>query len=101
MNEDAAMSGSEVGHDLMLPDLLDLTAADPLCQAFRERLQDGALILDGGRVARVSTPCLQVLVAAAASARAGGIGFRLRHASPVLSAAITDLGLAAALPLED
>ncbi|MFC7478224.1 STAS domain-containing protein [Dankookia sp. GCM10030260] len=87
--------------EFLLPDMLDLTAADPLCHALRERLHDGVLILDGSRTARISTPCLQVLAAAAASAGATGIGFRLRHASPVLSAAISDLGLAAVLPHED
>ncbi|WP_216839599.1 STAS domain-containing protein [Falsiroseomonas tokyonensis] len=85
---------------LVLPASLDLTQAEPLCQALRERLQDPAIWLDGGAVERISTPCLQLLAAAHASAQARGIPFRLRGASAVLASAIADLGLSTAIPLE-
>ena len=97
---DDTAAGTAAERDLSLPDLLDLTAAEPLCRMLRDRLGDGDLTMDGARVARISTPCLQVLVAAAATARARGIGFRLRHASPVLTEAVADLGLTAVLPIE-
>ena len=87
--------------EVRLPVLLDLTAAEPLCQTLRERLEDGDLLLDGSEVARITTPCLQVMAAAATTCRARGYSFRLRRASPVLSAAIADLGLTTALPIGD
>ncbi|WP_439598646.1 STAS domain-containing protein [Falsiroseomonas sp.] len=91
---------SQDSPSLVLPASLDLTQAEPLCQALRERLQDSALCLEGSAVERVSTPCLQLLAAAHASARARGIPFRLHGASAVLVAAIADLGLSTAIPLE-
>jgi chemotaxis protein CheX len=86
---------------LILPPSLDLTEAEGLCQALRDRLHEGALLLDASMVERISTPCLQVLAAAAASAMRRGAEFRLRHASTAFSAAIADLGLTAAIPFED
>jgi anti-anti-sigma regulatory factor len=86
---------------LALPALLDLTAAEPLCRSLREALGIGPLLLDGAAVERISTPCLQVLASAAATAAVQGLPFRLRAASPVLSAAIAGLGLGAAIPCED
>ncbi len=51
-------------------------------------------VLDLAKVERVSTACLQVLVATAQAARTHGRAFRLTAESPCLSAAIADLGLA-------
>lgn len=79
---------------------LDLTAAEPLLRQLRDALRDGAVLLDGADVERASTPCLQVLAATAIAARKGDLPFRILGASPVLAAAIADLGLAAAIPLE-
>lgn len=89
------------GAAIALPASLDLTEADGLCQALRQALQSGAVILDADAVERVSTPCLQVLAAAAASAASRGIQFRLCRASEALATAIGHLGLGAAIPLED
>jgi chemotaxis protein CheX len=86
---------------LQLAPSLDLTEAEALCLALRDRLQDGALLLDGSAVERISTPCLQVLAAAAASAERCGAEFRLVRTSSALSVAIADLGLAATIPFED
>lgn len=86
---------------LPLPASLDLNAAASLCEALRARLEDGDVLIDARAVERVSTPCLQLLAAAAASARARGVAFRLNQAPPVLTEAITDLGLSAAIPVED
>lgn len=88
------------GGVLPLPASLDLGGAEALWRSLREQLDGGALLLDGGAVERVSTPALQVLAAGAIAARASGIPFRLRDASPVLADAIADLGLAATI-LED
>lgn len=94
-------TASAGGAALALSPSLDLTEAEGLCQALRQGLLQGGLVLDGSAVERVSTPCLQVLAAAAASAAASGAVFRLCHASSALSTAISQLGLVAAIPLED
>ena len=80
---------------------LDLTEADALCHALRHRLLESAILLDGSQVERTSTACLQVIAAAAAAARQRGTNFSLHDPSPILSAAIADLGLSAAIPQED
>lgn len=82
-----------------LPPSLDLGAAEALLQTVRDVLQEGGSI-DGALVERVSTPCLQVLAAAAASARQDGLAFRILAPSAVLLAAIADLDLVAAIPVE-
>ncbi|NKC31268.1 STAS domain-containing protein [Roseomonas sp. BU-1] len=79
---------------------LDLTAAEPLCQALRVRLDDATLAIDGSAVERISTPCLQVLAAAHAGAVARGTAFRLHAPSEALRQAIDELGLSAAIPVE-
>jgi chemotaxis protein CheX len=87
------MTGSEETM-FALPPSLDLLAAGPLCRQLQERLLSGApMMLDGGAVDRVSTPCLQLLVASRRSAEARGLRFELREPSPVLSEALADLGL--------
>lgn len=89
------------GTPLVLPAVLDLTAAEPLCRALRERVPAGPVLLDGSKVERVSTPCLQVLAAGAAAALAAGRGFHVRAPSQVLSEAVADLGLTAMIPMGD
>jgi anti-anti-sigma regulatory factor len=56
--------------------------------------QNQNMSLDGSGVERVSTACLQVLVAACRAVRARGKMFRIDAPSPLLRAALTDLGLA-------
>jgi anti-anti-sigma regulatory factor len=86
--------------DVNLPSLLDLAAADPLCRALRERLLAAVPIhVTGSRVERVSTSCIQVLLAAAADARAHRLAFRLRDPSPALADALADLGVTPELSL--
>lgn len=87
------------GPSFQLPPSLDLGMAETLLQTVRQVLQDGGCI-DGAQVERVSTPCLQVLAAGAAAARQAGLAFRILAPSPVLLAAIADLDLVAAIPVE-
>lgn len=84
---------------LQLPPVLDLAAAEALLQMMRHVLQEGGSI-DGTQVERVSTPCLQVLAAGAAAAHHAGLAFRILTPSLVLLAAIADLDLVAAIPVE-
>jgi len=51
------------------------------------------ILLDGSRVERISTPCIQILIAALKSAEARGTRFRLSNPSNVLAEALVDLGL--------
>lgn len=86
---------------LALAPSLDLTAAEDLCQVLRTQLSQGDIVLDGAQVENISTPCLQVLAAAAAGARDLRRAFRLLAPSATLRAAIADLGFHAAIPTED
>jgi anti-anti-sigma regulatory factor len=89
------LNGSIEAAAVPLPSVLDLANAAILQRLLVERCeQDSAIVLDGSQVERVSTACLQVLVATAQAARTHGRAFRLTAASPCLSAAIADLGLA-------
>jgi anti-anti-sigma regulatory factor len=86
---------------LMLPASLDMTAADALHRALRDRCAgQRPLVIDGADVERISTPCLQLLVAAAVSAHAHGLQFRFAGSSRALHDAARDLGLSVALGLE-
>lgn len=55
------------------------------------------IVLDGVDVECFSTPCAQILIAAARTAEASGVPFRLENASPDLLAALDDLGVRGAL----
>jgi anti-anti-sigma regulatory factor len=92
---------SAAGAAIRLAASLDLGAAPELLRQIRDALADpaadgGARVLDGSDVERVSVPCLQILAAARREAAA----LRVVGASAALAAAIADLGLAAAIPLE-
>ena len=78
----------------LLPPSLDLPSAKPLCQQLQAKvLSTEPILLDGSRVERISTPCIQILVAALKSAEARGTPFRLSNPSKVLAEALLDLGL--------
>ncbi len=85
----------------LLPAELDLAAADSLCRALNAALAEGGITAEGAQVERVSTPCLQVLAAAATTARMRRQPFRLTNPSDVLRSAIADLGLHQVLSFED
>jgi anti-anti-sigma regulatory factor len=78
----------------LLPPSLDLLGAKPLCQQLPAKvLSAEPILLDGSRVERISTPCIQILVAALKSAEARGTPFRLSNPSTALAEALVDLGL--------
>jgi chemotaxis protein CheX len=87
------------GAAMRLPASLDLGAAPALLEHIRAALAEGPLVLDGSEVERVSVPCLQIL-AAARREGAGQPALRIVAASAALAAAVADLGLATAIPLE-
>lgn len=85
-----------------LPSSLELAAAEPLCRKLQDKIRDARpILLVGSAVERISTPCLQILVAASKSARARGVSFALREPSKVLLDALVDLGLEQALITPD
>lgn len=85
---------------IALPEQLDLTAAPSLHRLLRESLDTGGeLALDAEAVGVVTSPCLQVLAAAAITQRGRGKALRIVAASPAFRVAVEDLDLAQVLPL--
>jgi len=82
-----------------LPASLDRLAAESLCHGLQEQLLAGEPVrLNGSQVERVSTACIQVLLAAARSAAVREVPFAIDAASATLAEALNDLGLAGTLP---
>src|SRR5262249_61613596 len=78
--------------------VLDIRAAAPLRDGRQKALKRGKpVVLDAAQVDRLSTPCIQVLLAAGKSAEAGGGRVILAQASDAFVTAFSDLGLFAAL----
>ncbi|MGH6855702.1 MAG: STAS domain-containing protein [Aestuariivirga sp.] len=80
---------------LTLDPVLDLRAAESLKDALLQGLgRQIPLLIDAGKVSRMSTACVQVLTAFMLEARRTGMALSLRNSSTVFNAAFTDLGLA-------
>ena len=78
---------------------LDLAAASALRDALVASLDAGrGLELDASAVERISTACLQVLVAAARATQREGLAFRIINPSHVLAGAVADLAILDLLP---
>ena len=73
---------------------LDLVAAMRLKEQTSEAIASStSVVIDASAVERITTPCVQVLVAAAHSAAAQGGTFAVGRASEAFKAAFLDLGL--------
>ena len=80
-----------------LPAVLDLTAAEPLHRALLDRVRAGdPLVVAAGLWSGYRRP-LSGCSRAATEARSRGNSFLLRDASPVLTDALVDLGVASHL----
>jgi chemotaxis protein CheX len=90
-----AQPGQESGALIRLPQVLDLTRAQNLRDTMAARLSGGPLVLDASAVERMSTPCVQVLLAAGRAADLAGSTFQFINASDVFRTALTDLGIEA------
>jgi len=77
----------------LLPQVLDLTVARSLRDDMMALLKGGAIVLDAGAVERMSTPCVQVLLATGQAAEATNSQFRIVNASDCFLGAVADLGL--------
>ena len=78
---------------ISLPELLDLQASESLRDTLFRSLGTGPLTLDAATVERMSTPCVQVLLAAGRTADSAATPFRILNASDAFQSAIADLGL--------
>lgn len=76
-----------------LPATLDLTAARDLRERLTAMLSGNGVVLDMSAVERLSTPCIQVLLAAGRGAEAAKVSFQIVDASDAFRAAVADLGL--------
>lgn len=88
---------------LVLPAVLDLTAAEQLKQDLLCALSDGTGIdIDAGAVQRITTPCFQVLaVAAKTITEDGGGTMRFLNLPGVFRETAETLGLAGVLGLAE
>lgn len=78
-----------------LPSVLDLTQAQSLRGAMVAALGDRSILLDASAVERMSTPCVQVMLAAGRAADLANAPFQIARASEAFRAALDDLGLQA------
>ncbi len=88
---------------LILPSISDLTYAADLKGHLQAAVAMGeGLEVDAGEVQRISTPCVQVLVAGArAFAEAGGPGLHFSRVSTAFSDTVTGLALCKVLGLPE
>jgi anti-anti-sigma regulatory factor len=92
------MTAIDGGRRLKLPAVLDLLAAEGLREALKETVVlGGRLELDASQVERMSTPCIQVMLAGARAMADGGVAFSLDQPSDAFMNGFYDLGLAAEL----
>jgi len=93
-NDPLGRPGSQPGEKpaqqlLTLPQSLDLTQAQALRDTLTDLADHGAVALDASSVERMSTPCVQVLLAAGRASAP----FKILNASDAFKSALVDLGL--------
>jgi chemotaxis protein CheX len=92
---DSAASPAGVCRAHVLPQMLDLVQANHLRDDMIGLADRDIILLDAEAVERMSTPCVQILLAAARGAQAARKPFKIRNASETFRTAIADLGLEA------
>ncbi len=76
-----------------LPSILDLLAAEGLKDKVVSILDGGeSLVLDASEVSRITTPCVQILIAASTELQANHNDLKLAASSQVFEDAMRDLG---------
>jgi chemotaxis protein CheX len=91
--QDSAAGPAGAGGAHLLPQMLDLVQAMHLRDDLVRLADTDSILLDAGEVERMSTPCAQILLAAARAARASDKSFKITNASETFRTAIADLGL--------
>ncbi|MDP1732449.1 MAG: STAS domain-containing protein [Devosia sp.] len=76
-----------------LPAIVDLDVLDMVRDELIEAVEAGPVAISGGRVERVSTNALIMLISAAETARRNNYAFEVADASEPMLAAIERLGL--------
>ncbi|NVJ97629.1 MAG: STAS domain-containing protein [Alphaproteobacteria bacterium] len=80
--------------ELVLTEILDISAGDPLKAEMCEQLaKKETLTVNASRVRKISTPCVQVLIAAGIEAERLGLAFHITRPSSVFSDSFQNLGL--------
>jgi chemotaxis protein CheX len=93
-----ALSSKGKSVTMPLSAVVDILATPDLHAALLKALErDRPIVIDGAPVERISTPAIQVLLAAAKAADAAKLKFRMDNPSPALVSAFADLGLKPAL----
>lgn len=88
------MKDSEEGNEVVLHAVLDLSTAEELLQGFRACLENGKKItVIGAEVERLTTPCLQILVAVKNKTSQLNIEFIISEMSDAFEKALKDIGL--------
>lgn len=88
------VTNEEKGATVLLGAVLDIRSAAPLRDGLLNAIRLGKPVLvDARQVERMSTPCVQVLLAAGRSAEASNGRIVLTQASDNFVAAFSDLGL--------
>lgn len=83
-----------------LPEILDSSAASALREVLLAQRGE-ALVIHADGVERISTPCLQVLMSAAATWLADGVGFAISGPSAMVVETVALLGISREqLPME-
>jgi chemotaxis protein CheX len=85
---------SEKGISLSLDQVLDMRAAAPLKDALQQGLdQKRNLVIDASAVSRMSTACVQVLIAFILETQKNNTPLAFSKMSPVFEGAFSSLGL--------
>jgi chemotaxis protein CheX len=80
---------------VILPQVLDIAHAQDFLAQMRALVEAGGDVsLDASGVSRITTPCVQILLSTAKTLEGTGGALRIERASPVLSSAMNDLGVA-------
>jgi chemotaxis protein CheX len=83
---------------IVLAPVADVAVACDVTEALRDALERQApVVIDAAAVEDLSTPCAQVLAAAAASFSDANVSLSFRHPSDAFIAAINRIGLYAAM----
>lgn len=82
------------GKTISLPSVLNLGVAESLREQFVEQsIQETSIVIDASEVETITTPCIQVLLAADRAMEEAGGSLTLKLSSPAFQAAFQDLGL--------
>lgn len=92
MNNHVSPEEKEV-QEVILPAILDVTSAESLLSILKESITANHLILVAENVEKLTTPCIQLLLATEKTLTANGHTLRINSPSDAFKHALCDLGL--------